>query len=81
MSPALAASGQLLSRKDVIVAVTPRVVGLEVAADMYGISADEITELQTSAGFPFIRIGRRRLVPVAAADAWFDAQVRHEWVA
>lgn len=81
MSPAALAAGQILDRKGVIVAVEPRVVGLEVAAGMYGISADEITEQMNTAGFPFVRIGRRRLVPVAQADAWFAAQVRHEWAA
>lgn len=78
------ADGQLLYvgiSKDIESPIEPVVVGLEVAAAMYGISADEITELQRTSGFPFVRIGRRRLVPVAEATAWFQAQVRHEWAA
>lgn len=85
MSPALATlavtAGIVPDRKGVTIAIEPRVVGLEVAAGMYGISADQITELQRVDGFPFVLIGRRSLVPVAQADAWFAARVRHEWVA
>ena len=40
--------------KGVTIAIEPRVVGLEVAAGMYGISADQITGLQRADGFPFV---------------------------
>ena len=41
-----ATAGIVPDRKGVTIAIEPRVVGLEVAAGMYGISADQITELQ-----------------------------------
>lgn len=71
----LAESGQVLVRRrdEVIVQIEPRLVGLEVAADIYGVSADTITRLQDDENFPLVRIGTRRLVPIAAADAWFAA--------
>lgn len=76
MSPELAASGQVLRRgHDVVVAIEPRVIGLEVAADVYGVSADTIARLQDAGEIPTLRIGTRRLVHVAATDAWFAAQV------
>lgn len=76
MSPELAASGQVLRRgHDVVVAIEPRVIGLEVAADVYGVSADTIARLQDAGEIPTLRIGTRRLVHVATTDAWFAAQV------
>lgn len=71
----LALSGQVLVRKDVIVGIAPRLLGLEVAAQVYGISADTIAALQDRGEWPVLRIGRRRLVPVKAMDAWIDAQL------
>lgn len=65
-------SGQLLVRRpgDVIVQIEPRLVSVDVAGEIYGISADTIVRLQDDEGMPIVRIGKRRLVPVAAADAW-----------
>lgn len=73
MNRQLAESGQLLVRRpgDVVVQIEPRLVSLDVAAEVYGISADTISQLQDDEGLPVVRIGRRRLVPIAAADAWF----------
>jgi len=65
-------------RRDVVIAIEPRSVGLEVAAQMYGISADAIARLQDSGTFPVLRVGRRRLVPVAQADAWVEAEVARQ---
>jgi len=65
-------------RRDVIIAIEPRSVGLEVAAQMYGISADAIARLQDVGTFPVLRIGRRRLVPVAQADAWITAEAARQ---
>lgn len=72
MNRVLAESGQIMERRarDVVVQIEPRIVGIEVAAAMYGVSADTITRLQDDEGMPIMRIGKRRLVPVAAADAW-----------
>jgi len=69
----LAESGQILRKgADVVVAITPRLLGLEVAAEVYGISADTIARLQDAGEMPVVRIGNRRLVPVVATDAWID---------
>jgi excisionase family DNA binding protein len=75
MNRAIALSGQALDRSDVIVAIEPRLLGVEVAALVYDISADTIAELQDAGELPVLRIGRRRLVPVKAMDAWIDAQL------
>lgn len=75
MNRSVALSGQIINKTDdVIVAIAPRLIGLEVAALVYGISADTITALQDSGEWPVIRIGNRRLVPVAAVDAWIEQQ-------
>lgn len=72
----LVLSGQVLAHgKDVIVGISPRLLGLEVAAQVYGFSADTIAEMQDRGELPVLRIGRRRLVPVKAMDAWIDAQL------
>lgn len=71
----LALSAQVLVRKDVIVGIAPRLLGLEVAAQVYGISADTIAALQDRGEWPVIRIGNRRLIPVAAVDDWIARQV------
>lgn len=75
MNRSVALSGQIINKTDdVIVAIAPRLIGLEVAALVYGISADTITALQDAGEWPVIRIGNRRLVPVAAVDAWIEQQ-------
>ena len=72
MDPALVDSGQLLVRRpgDVVVQIEPRLVSVDIAGEIYGIPADTIVRLQDDEGMPIVRIGKRRLVPVAAADAW-----------
>ncbi len=67
----------MLSR-NIVVMVEPRSVGLEVAAEMYGLSADTIARLQDAGRFPVLRVGRRRLVPIAQADAWVAAEVARQ---
>jgi excisionase family DNA binding protein len=75
MDLATAHSGQVLRRgDDVVVAIAPRLLGVEVAALVYGISADTIADLQDAGQWPVVRIGNRRLVPVAAVDAWIAEQ-------
>lgn len=73
MDPKLVDSGQLLVRRpgDVVVQIEPRLVSVDVAGEIYGVSADTIVRLQDDEGLPIVRIGKRRLVPIAAADAWF----------
>lgn len=76
MNRSLALAGEVLQRNDdVVVAIAPRLLGLEVAAVVYGISADQITQLQDEEDMPVLRIGRRRLVPVAATDAWIERRL------
>jgi hypothetical protein len=77
MKRSTAESGQVLVRRrdDVQVVIEPRVIGLEVAAQVYGLSADTLARLQDAEGLPVIRMGSRRLLPVAAADAWFAARI------
>jgi excisionase family DNA binding protein len=76
MNRSLAMSGQVLQRTDdVIVAIEPRLIGLEVAALVYDLSADTIAELQDAGEMPVVRIGKRRLVPVQAVDAWIAGLV------
>ena len=60
---------------DVHVVIEPRAIGLELAAEVYGgVCAETIRRMQDEEGFPCVRIGTRRLVPVVAADAWFAAR-------
>ena len=78
MKPAqLPAAREVVMRRtdDVQVVIEPRAIGLEVAAQVYGqVCAETIRRLQDEEGFPCVRYGTRRLVPVAAADAWFAAR-------
>lgn len=59
---------------DVHVVIEPRAIGVELAGQVYGVCAETIRRMQDEQGFPCVRIGTRRLVPVAAADAWFAAR-------
>lgn len=71
----LASSGQVARNgRDVHVLIEPRNIALEVAAEVYGVSADFIVKLQDQEGHPVIRQGTRRLVPVRLADAWWEAR-------
>ena len=64
---------------DVQVVIEPRAIGLEVAAQVYGqVCAETIRRLQDEEGFPCVRYGTRRLVPVAAADAWLAARAERD---
>lgn len=61
------------------VVIEPRAIGLEVAAQVYGqVCAETIRRLQDEEGFPCVRYGTRRLVPVAAADAWLAARAERD---
>lgn len=79
MRRAKAESGVIVRNlRDVQVVVAPRLLCLEVAAEVYGqVSADYIAILQDTEGFPVVRLGRRRLVPVELADAWVLARAEH----
>jgi hypothetical protein len=68
-------------RDEVQVVIEPRVIGLEVATAVYGLSADTLRRLQDEEGMPVIKMGARRLVPVAATDEWFAARIERREVA
>lgn len=42
------------------------------ACARYSISRSTLHRLRRTAGFPQVRIGRKVLIPVAAAERWFD---------
>jgi len=64
---------------DVQVVIQPKALGLEVAALVYGgVSAETIRRMQDEEGFPCVRYGTRRLVPVAEADAWLAARAERD---
>jgi len=69
----LAATAQVVNRgQDVVVQIEPRLIGLAVGSQVYGLSADTLARLQDEEGMPVVRIGNRRLIPVALADEWFN---------
>lgn len=82
MKPAqVPAAREIVMRRtdDVQVVIEPRAIGLEVAAQVYGqVCAETIRRLQDEEGFPCVRYGTRRLVPVAAADAWLAARAERD---
>jgi len=82
MKPAqVPAAREVVMRRtdDVQVVIEPRAIGLEVAALVYGdVSAETIRRMQDEEGFPCVRYGTRRLVPVAAADAWLAARAERD---
>lgn len=71
----LAESGQVLTGRSVIVAVEPRLVAVDVAARMLGISAWTVRQLIAGDGLPTMTLGRRVLVPVAQLDAWLERRL------
>lgn len=56
------------------VAIEPRGLDLATAAGVYAMSETTLAELIERHGFPCVQIGRRRIIPVAQADAWFAAR-------
>lgn len=82
MKPAqVPAAREVVMRRtdDVQVVIEPRAIGLEVAALVYGdVSAETIRRMQDEEGFPCVRYGTRRLVPVAEADAWLAARAERD---
>ena len=82
MKPAqLPAAREVVMRRtdDVQVVIQPKALGLEVAALVYGgVSAETIRRMQDEEGFPCVRYGTRRLVPVAEADAWLAARAERD---
>lgn len=53
------------------VSIEPRGLDVATAASVYAIGESVLRELIEHHGFPHLRVGRRIVVPVAAADAWF----------
>lgn len=67
---------QLPAAREVVMRRTDDV---QVAAQVYGqVCAETIRRLQDEEGFPCVRYGTRRLVPVAAADAWLTARAERD---
>lgn len=54
-----------------LVTIEARALDFPTAAAVYGISETTLRELVDFAAFPSVRIGVRRVIPVAQADAWF----------
>jgi hypothetical protein len=55
--------------------IEARCLDLETAADVYGLSTNGIRRLIEHSDFPCVKVGRRSLVPVVAADEWFIERV------
>lgn len=64
-----------MERRPQIVAVEPRVLDIESACAVYGMSRSLMDDMRATAGFPVLKIGRRTFIPVKQADAWLDALV------
>ena len=56
----------------IILQVEPISVRIEQAAEMMGTSEDTLRKWIRKAGFPYIRIGRRIIVPVSQMRRWAD---------
>lgn len=54
--------------------MTPLLVSVEEAATALGIGRSKAYELIASGELPFMRIGRRTLVPTKALSEWVDRQ-------
>lgn len=53
------------------ITIEPRGLDLATAASVYAIGESTLRELVEHHGFPHLKVGRRIVVPVALADAWF----------
>lgn len=60
------------------VAIEPRALDLETAASVYALGESALRHAIDHLGFPVLRVGRRVVVPVAAADAWLAARAAGE---
>ena len=56
----------------IILQVEPISVRIEQAAEMMGTSEDTLRKWIRKAGFPYIRFGRRIIVPVSQMRHWAD---------
>ena len=56
----------------IILQVEPISVRIEQAAEMMGTSEDTLRKWSRKAGFPYIRVGRRIIVPVSQMRHWAD---------
>ena len=65
---------------DVQVVIEPRAIGVKLAGQVYGVCAETIRRLQDEQGFPCVRIGTRRLVPVGdiQLEEVRDQRIRRE---
>lgn len=57
------------------VTLEPRAVDIPTAAAIYALSDGTIRDLVEHHGFPHLRIGRRIVIPLAAADRWIADRI------
>lgn len=59
-------------KEKIVLQVEPISVRIEQAAEMMGTSEDTLRKWIRKAGFPYIRVGRRIIVPVSQMRHWAD---------
>ena len=59
-------------KEKIVLQVEPISVRIEQAAEMMGTSEDTLRKWIWKAGFPYIRVGRRIIVPVSQMRHWAD---------
>lgn len=64
-----------MSRQRPTIALEPRAVDIPTAAAIYALSESTMRDLVDHHGFPSLRIGRRIIIPLAAADRWIADRV------
>ena len=52
-----------------------RALTIAEACEVYSMSRSQLDDLRANHDFPFVRIGRKVWIPVAAADQWFADRV------
>ena len=68
--------GRVNTKKGTTDGVEPLAVGVEVAADMLGIGRSSVFILLNDGLLASVKIGKRRLIPVAELRAFLDRQAR-----
>ena len=61
--------------REIIIQVEPVSVRIDQAAEMMGTSEDNLRKWIRKAGFPYIRVGRRIIVPVSQMRRWADENI------
>ena len=68
--------GRVNTKKGTTDGAEPLAVGVEVAADMLGIGRSSVFILLNDGLLASVKIGKRRLIPVAELRAFLDRQAR-----